>query len=91
MQKNINSIVGIFPDYEERIEYLFLSDGNFRDLCKDYILCASKVLDMKKELNKYNAQIEEYEVLQRQLEDELLKIIIEKRNKSLPPHFNGLN
>lgn len=80
MQDNINSIVREFPNCEEIIEYLFMNDASFRELCTDYILCASKILDFKTELVKYGAQIEEYEDLQRRLEQEILKLIISIRN-----------
>lgn len=75
MPENLHSIVRIFPDFEEKIETLFLTNEDFRDLCKDYILCASSVLDMKKDLNAYSEQIEEYEDLQLSLEQEILRMI----------------
>ena len=82
MQENINSIVRVFPDHEQKIEYLFMNDANFRELCTDYILCASKILDLKTSLEDCSAQIQEYEELQRNLEEEILKIITIKRNNS---------
>ena len=75
MKENMHSIVQLFPDFEEKIEFLFLADENFRDLCKDYMLCISFVLDMKKDPNKYRAQIEEYEDVKRNLEEEILTMI----------------
>ena len=75
MQENIHSIVQIFPDFEEKIEFLFLTDANFRDLCEDYILCASSALDIKKEMDKYREQIAEYEDVQLNLEKEILRMI----------------
>jgi hypothetical protein len=75
MRENIHSIVRIFPDFEDKIESLFLTDEDFRDLCKDYMLCASTVLDMKKDLHNYRKQIEEYEDVQHNLEDEILRMI----------------
>jgi hypothetical protein len=80
MQEKIKSIVRAFPDYEEKIEFLFMNDASFRELCTDYIFCASKILDMKKELGNYGAQIEEYEDLQWQLEQEILNLVITNRN-----------
>ena len=82
MQENINSIVRVFPDHEQKIEYLFMNDASFRELCTDYILCASKILDLKTGLEECSDQIKEYEDVQRNLEQEILKIITIKRNNS---------
>jgi hypothetical protein len=81
MQINIHSIVQIYPDFEEKIERLFLTNANFREVCKDYIFCASFVLDLKKEMDKNKEQIDEYEDIQLHLEQEILKII-SKQDKS---------
>ncbi|PZX55584.1 hypothetical protein [Algoriphagus chordae] len=78
MAENIESIVRVFPLYEEKIDFLFQADENFRDLCKDYLLCAGNVLEMKKKADSYSAEIEEYEELQRNLEQEILHIIIKE-------------
>ncbi|MCG2462315.1 hypothetical protein K8352_16255 [Flavobacteriaceae bacterium F89] len=78
MLKNINSIVRIFPDYEDKIDFLFQTDEDFRDLCKDYLLCASNVLEMKTEISNFSAQTREYEDLQRNLEQEILQMITRK-------------
>jgi hypothetical protein len=75
MGVNIHSIVRVFPDFEDKIECLFLTHEDFRDLCKDYMLCASAVLDMKKDLNTHKKQIEEYEEVQQNLEQEILRMI----------------
>lgn len=75
MEENIHSIVRLFPDFEEKIEFLFLADENFRDLCKDYILCISFMFDMKKNSNRYRVQIEEYEDVKHNLEEEILTFI----------------
>jgi hypothetical protein len=50
-------------------------------VCKDYIFCASFVLDLKKEMDKNKEQIDEYEDIQLHLEQEILKII-SKQDKS---------
>ena len=78
MQKEIDSMVRIFPDFEEKIDFLFRTDENFRDLCSDYMLCAGSMQDMKKESNKYKEQIEEYEELQRDLQQEILQMLTRK-------------
>ena len=50
-------------------------DENFRDLCSDYLLCVSMVLDRKNQLNKTIAEIAEFEELQKVMETEILKEI----------------
>jgi hypothetical protein len=82
MQEKIHSIVRIFPAHEQKIEYLFMSDANFRELCTDYILCASKILDMKSGLEESSSQIREYEELQRNLEQEMLNLIVKKKHSA---------
>ncbi|WP_157243518.1 hypothetical protein [Algoriphagus resistens] len=72
MKEKINTIVRIFPGKEEVIELLLLSNPNFLELCTDYMLCSSRILEIKKELEKHNVQIKEYEDLQRNLEEEIL-------------------
>lgn len=80
MHKKVVSIVRIFPDYEEKINFLFQTDENFRDLCLDHILCSAMVLERKKSLNKNIAYVEEYEELQRNLEQEILQKIMKDNN-----------
>ncbi|WPR75277.1 hypothetical protein [Algoriphagus sp. NG3] len=75
MKEKINTIARIFPVKEEVIEQLLLSNPTFLELCTDYMLCSSRILEIKKELEKHNLQIGEYEDLQRKLEEELLKYI----------------
>ena len=76
MPKEIISIVQQFPEFEERIDFLMQVDENFRDLCKDYILCTSMVLKRKKENNKIVEETEELEELQREMEKEILHEIM---------------
>lgn len=80
MNKKINSIVQIFPDFEEKIDFLFQTDENFRDLCSDYILCAAMVQKMMKDLKKETSSREEYEELQQNLEEEILQILTKDRH-----------
>lgn len=75
MQKDIKSVILIFPEFEDKIESLFLTDENFQDLCSDFVLCTKSVHEMKEDLNRYKAQIEEYESLKRNLKQEILKMI----------------
>jgi hypothetical protein len=76
MNKNINAIVHLFPDFKEKINFLFETDENFSDLCKDYLLCASNVIKMKKDNNKKNTSLEEYDDLKKSLQEEIKQIII---------------
>jgi hypothetical protein len=79
MEEKVRSVVSVFPDYEERIDFLFIHDENFRDLCADYILCASRVRELKTELEIQPKKLEEYEELQHHLEEEILNLITVKR------------
>ncbi len=81
MHINLNSIIQMFPAFENIIEDLFITNSDFRELCKDYMLCASKLLELKKKKSAYDkTQIKEYEELQEDLEHEILKIITTKGN-----------
>ncbi len=78
MKKRLVSIVQLFPDFEVKIDFLFQNDENFRDLCSDYILCTSMVLERKKVLNNSIDDIGEFEELQHELEKEILKEILKE-------------
>ena len=78
MKKRLVSIVQLFPDFEVKIDFLFQNDENFRDLCSDYILCTSMVLERKKALNNSIDDIGEFEELQLELEKEILKEILKE-------------
>lgn len=80
MHEKIISIVQIFPDFEEKIDFLFQTDEDFRDLCSDYMLCAAMVQNLRKKSIKSTADLEEYEELQRNLEQELLQNILKEKN-----------
>lgn len=80
MQKKIISIVQIFPDFEEKIDFLFQTDENFRDLCSDYILCAVMVQKIKKEQDTDLENRKEYEELQQHLEEEILQNLMKDKN-----------
>lgn len=66
----------MFPDFEAKIDFMFQTDENFRDLCLDHIVCATMIIERKKNLNKYTAEIEEYEDVQRNLEQEIFRMIV---------------
>ena len=78
MKKRLVSIVQLFPDFEVKIDFLFQNDENFRDLCSDYILCTSMVLERKKVLNNSIDDFGEFEELQLELEKEILKEILKE-------------
>lgn len=80
MQEKFNSIVRIFPDLEEKIDFLLQTDENFRDLCSDHILCVAMVKSMRARLTENTAGIEEYEDLQRNLEQEILETIMKDKH-----------
>lgn len=75
MQTKIKSIIRIFPDFEEKIDFLFQTNENFRDLCADYILCAGTVQELKNTMSGNSEQINEYEELQLSLQEEILQLI----------------
>ncbi|GGG47335.1 hypothetical protein GCM10010976_18430 [Bizionia arctica] len=68
-------IVQQFPDFEERIDFLFQNDENFRDLCSDYDLCTSMILQRKIAEHKNKAEINEYETLQLILKEDIIKVL----------------
>ncbi|MDW5290594.1 hypothetical protein [Formosa sp. PL04] len=75
MSKKIETIVQLFPDFEEQIVFLFRTDENFRELCSDYILCLSMVLKRQEDITKHKEEIAEFEELQQNLEAEILNEI----------------
>lgn len=85
MYTNINSIVQLFPDYEHKIDRMFQYDENFRDLCSEYMLCASMILERKNQINKHLEEIAEFEELQRLMEEEILREILKEND---PVHFH---
>ena len=42
MQKEIDHIIQLFPVFKQKIDFLFQTDENFRDLCEDYLLCVQE-------------------------------------------------
>ncbi|GGG47239.1 hypothetical protein [Bizionia arctica] len=71
MRKEVDSIIQLFPDLEEEIDDLFQIDENFRDMCSDYMLCRSMVLERKNDRNINREEFADMEVLQRSLEEEI--------------------
>ena len=80
MDENVDSIVRMFPGFEEKIVLLFQTDENFRDLCADHLLCAAMVQEIKQKQKKGNGRLEEYEDLKQCLEQEILQMIAQEKN-----------
>jgi uncharacterized protein YdcH (DUF465 family) len=81
MDENVDSIVRMFPDFGEKIAFLFQTDENFRDLCADHILCVAMVQEIKQKQNKGTGKLEEYEDLKQCLEQEILQMIAQDKKK----------
>jgi hypothetical protein len=81
MDENVDSIVRMFPDFEEKIAFLFQTDENFRDLCADHILCAAMVQELEQKQKKDNGKLEEYEEVKQCLEKEILQMIAQDKKK----------
>jgi hypothetical protein len=75
MYKVRNSIVQQFPDFEEKIDFLFQTDENFRDLCSDYLLCISMILVRKNNIEYNKSEIGEFQHLKKDMKEEILKEI----------------
>ena len=75
MHKIRNSIVQQFPDFEEKIDFLFQTDENFRDLCSDYLLCISMILVRKNNIESDKMEIGEFQHLKKDMKEEILKEI----------------
>ena len=75
MYKKTDSIVQLFPSFEEKIEFLFQNDENIRDLCSDYLLCVSMILVRKNEINKSEKELAEFKDLLGNLKAEILNEI----------------
>jgi hypothetical protein len=72
----LDSIIQLFPALEDKIHNLFLNNESFREVCIEHILCTSRILEMKQGGEK-DAGLGEYEDLQRELENEMLKFLAE--------------
>jgi DNA-directed RNA polymerase subunit N (RpoN/RPB10) len=75
MQDSKESIVHLFPDFKERIDHLFRTDENFRDLCADYILCARTLMNLKRTKDNHTDDLTEYNDLKQSLEEEILHFL----------------
>lgn len=82
MEKDVKFITQIFPDFEEKIHFLFQTDEYFRELCTDHLLCADMVRKMKAEKDKNSEKMAEYEDLQNALEQEIIQAISKNTQKN---------
>ena len=80
MHKNLDKIIQLFPDFDEKINSLFQNNEDFRDLCSDYLLCHTMILERKKFLEKNQVEIKEFEELQMSMELEIHKAIVKEKN-----------
>jgi hypothetical protein len=80
VNKEIDPIIQLFPDFKQKIDFLFQTDENFRDLCEDYLLCVGNALTLKKDAKNTKEQIEEYKELQLSLQQEILERITQIKN-----------
>ena len=80
MNKEIDLIIPLFPDFKQKIDFLFQTDENFRDICEEYRLCTGRLLELKREEKNNGVSIQEYEDLQQSLKQELLEQIIQNKN-----------
>ena len=80
MLKKAVSIVEAFPGFEEKINFLFQSDEDFRELCSDHFLCVAMLQELIQRLNKNADDVKEFKELQRNLEEEILQRILNKKS-----------
>lgn len=79
MHKSIDYITRLFPEFEEKINFLFQTNEDFRDLCSDYLLCNKMILERKKVLEKNQLEITEFQELQRSIEGEIYNEIVKEK------------
>jgi uncharacterized protein YdcH (DUF465 family) len=83
MDERLDSIVRMFPDFEEKIDFLFQTDETFRDLCADHILCAAMIQELEQKQKKDNGKLKEYEDLKQCLEQEILQMIAQYKKRKI--------
>ncbi|WP_038528481.1 hypothetical protein [Formosa agariphila] len=75
MPNHLKYIFQAFPNFKEKIEFMFHHNENFHDLCEDYLLCINKILELKKDNSHHSIHIQEYQDIQNDLEREIFQII----------------
>ena len=78
--KNEDKILNLtslrFPNHKELITELFNESESFRSLCEDYYDCRKLLDDSIKISNKSGDVRKEYQILLKEIEDELLEKIL---------------
>ncbi|KPK43149.1 MAG: hypothetical protein AMK74_07335 [Nitrospira bacterium SM23_35] len=76
--KKMRFVIDTFPQYRKKIEILYKSSGNFKELCDDYDMC-NKTLESWNKSRKKEAPARriEYGELLRRLEEEIHQYLIE--------------
>ena len=69
----LNLIINRFPEYRDFIYELFNESESFRMLCEDYYDCRVILDKSTKISDKTNSLRKEYQILLKEIEDELLE------------------
>ena len=75
LHPELRLIIEMFPKQKEKISDLYKQDSDFRSLCADYYLCKKTLLDLQKQFSEKENNIEEYEYVRIDLEQELYRSI----------------
>jgi hypothetical protein len=78
IQPSLFSLFERFPDRKDTVKTLFKSSESFQTLCEDYLKCNEALQHWNQSLDD-DAPLRrrEYEALLRELEEEILQILIE--------------
>ena len=75
MEKELDNILGHFPEYRAKIISLFSASEDFKTLCADYLQCKI-ALEKSRDIIKNDVQVEnEYEQLCIELEQDALRLL----------------
>ncbi len=78
MLQATSSVLTLYPNFQEKIEFLFRFDENFRDLCADFDLCAKTLQSLSSELESNSNIVEEFWILKQSLQVEILNYVAKK-------------
>ena len=71
-----------FPDRKESIKRLFKESENFRNACEDYQVCSEALGHWNQSVSEEAAAPrEEYAALLRELEEEILKMLLDSKKE----------
>jgi hypothetical protein len=71
-----HKIIERFPSFKEKIEYLIVHNGEFQDICEDYLLCHEEIVKMNEKFNQPLLKINEYHELLASLEQEMINYLM---------------